>query len=207
MQNKVRLISITPGAEDTMAYCARVSSSHQNNLNIAGLLSYCARNEHWSVFEMANMVLEINTTRMISPQILRHRSFNFQEFSQRYAEAYSFETIEARRQDLKNRQNSIDDLDPADKSWFERMQLETWIEAQAAYEEALKRGIAKECARALLPLNTSTKLYMNGTIRSWIHYINLRTESGTQVEHRRIAEACKTIFKEQLPLVAKALNW
>ncbi|HEY8272055.1 MAG TPA: FAD-dependent thymidylate synthase [Pseudobdellovibrionaceae bacterium] len=204
----VAFVSLTPNAEETMAYCARVSNvDNQNNPNVAGLLSYCIRHGHWSVFEQANMVLEINTSRAIAPQILRHRSFSFQEFSQRYAEASDFMTFSARRQDQKNRQNSIDDLDSETQNWFTTSQSEIWQIAYAKYLEALKKGIAKECARAFLPLNTSTKLYMNGTIRSWIHYIQLRAQSNTQLEHRNIALLCQRIFKDHLPQVSEALEW
>ena len=207
-QDKVTLISITPKAEETMAYCARVSNpDNQNNPNVAGLLGYCIQHGHWSVFEQANMVIEITTSRAIAPQILRHRSFAFQEFSQRYAEAHDFISFQARRQDKKNRQNSIDDFDPDTQSWFAQCQREIWEFAHARYAESLQRGIAKECARALLPLNTSTKIYMNGTIRSWIHYIQLRAKPDTQLEHRNIALDCRQIFSRQLPQVSLALGW
>lgn len=208
IHENVRLISITPKAEETMAYCARVSNSdNQNNQNIARLLLYCIKHAHWSVFEQANMIVEINTSRAIAPQILRHRSFSFQEFSQRYAEAHDFTYFRARRQDKQNRQNSIDDLDSETQNWFGQSQKEIWELAHAKYSEALARGIAKESARALLPLNTSTKLYMNGTIRSWIHYIQLRAQPDTQFEHRTIALKCQQIFAENLPQVAQALGW
>jgi thymidylate synthase (FAD) len=207
-QQNVVLISITPRAEETMAYCARVSNPiNQNNPNVAGLLSYCIQHGHWSVFEQANLVMEITTSRAIAPQILRHRSFAFQEFSQRYAEATDFIYFEARRQDKKNRQNSIDDFDSETQSWFEKSQKEIWDFAHARYAESLNRGIAKECARALLPLNTSTKIYMNGTVRSWIHFIQLRTKPDTQLEHRNIALNCREIFCEHLPQVSLALGW
>jgi len=153
------------------------------------------------------MVLEISTSRAIAPQILRHRSFSFQEFSQRYAEADSFIPGKARRQDLRNRQNSIDDIDEQTQLWFEQTQKEIWEFAHKKYSESLERGIAKECARALLPLSTATRLYMNGTIRSWIHYIQLRTDISTQLEHRMVAEQCREVFVKQLPLIAKALKW
>nr|AIA15744.1 Thymidylate synthase complementing protein [uncultured bacterium] len=205
---EVRLISLTPRAEETMAYCARVSNpDNQDNPQVAGLLKYCIKHGHWSVFEQANMVLEINTCRAIAPQILRHRSFSFQEFSQRYARATHFVAHQARRQDQKNRQNSIDDLDSATQAWFLSAQSEIWELAHARYSEALERGIAKESARALLPLSTATRLYMNGTVRSWIHYIQLRSGVETQLEHRRIALRCRDIFKENLKEVAAALGW
>jgi thymidylate synthase (FAD) len=207
-QESVKLISLTPQAEETMAYCARVSNpQNQESPHIAKLLAYCIRHGHWSVFEQANLILEINTSRAIAPQILRHRSFSFQEFSQRYAAATSFVPHRARRQDVTNRQNSIDDLDSATQDWFLASQAEIWELAYRRYQEALEKGIAKESARALLPLNTSTRLYMNGTVRSWIHYIQLRTKPDTQLEHREIAEACRKIFKRALPQLAGALEW
>jgi len=152
-------------------------------------------------------VVEIRTSRAIAPQILRHRSFSFQEFSQRYAEADTFVPSQARRQDLKNRQNSLDDLPEEAKEFFRSAQKEIWELSHSRYREALGRGIAKECARALLPLSTATTLYMNGTIRSWIHYIQLRSDVATQLEHREIANACKRIFIGQLPGIAAALEW
>ncbi len=204
----VQLVSITPKAEEVMAYCARVSNpQNQENPEISKLLGFCIKNGHWSVFEQANIVMEINTSRAISPQILRHRSFSFQEFSQRYAAASGNVIYEARRQDNKNRQNSVDDLSAETKAWFESSQAEVWHLAFAKYNEALERGIAKECARALLPLNTATRLYMNGTVRSWIHYIELRSGHGTQKEHMDIALECRRIFTQELPTVAKALGW
>lgn len=206
--NNVRLISISPDAEKVMAYCARVSNpDNQDNPDIARLLAYCIRLGHWSVFEQANIVLEISTSRAIAPQILRHRSFCFQEFSQRYASPSERIIYQARRQDLKNRQNSIDDLDIESQNWFAATQEEVWQAGYQKYQEALKRGIAKECARVLLPLNTVTRLYMNGTVRSWIHYIQLRASTGTQQEHLEIALQCKSIFSKHLPTVANALGW
>src|SRR6266853_1980806 len=199
----VKLISITPEAEKIMGYIARVSNpANQDNPEVAKLLSYCIKHQHWSVFEQAFMTLEITTGRDVSPQILRHRTFTFQEFSQRYAAASEYVKRTPRRQDTKNRQNSLDDLPEADKTWFEAAQELVWAESFRLYNEALKRGIAKECARALLPSATKTTLYMSGTIRSWIHYIQLRTDVATQLEHREIAEGCKKIFVEQLPLVS-----
>ena len=208
INDEVILVSITPNAEETMAYCARVSNeSNQKNPNISRLLSYCIKHGHWSVFEQANMIIEINTSRAISPQIIRHRSFTFQEFSQRYSTATKFIPHHPRRQDKANKQNSIDDLDHQTQEWFKKSQNEVWNFTYAKYNEALEKEIAKESARVLLPLNTSTKLYMNGTIRSWIHYIQLRTKSETQLEHRIIAEKCKKIFIQNLPQVAKSLEW
>jgi thymidylate synthase (FAD) len=202
------LVSITPEAEKVIAYCARVSSpKNQDNPQIASLLRYCIKNGHWSIFEQANLVLEIETSRAISAQILRHRSFSFQEFSQRYSKSAEFIQYGARRQDEKNRQSSHDDLSPEDKKWFLDAQADVWDFAFQRYEAALARGVAKECARFLLPLNTATKIYMNGTVRSWIHYLQLRTEVGTQMEHREIAERCKAIFVSQLPTISEALGW
>jgi len=204
---KVKLISVTPEAEKTMMYCARVSNPANQNSEDSGLLKYCTKNGHWSIFEMASMVVEIETSRAISAQILRHRSFSFQEFSQRYAKVQSFEIYEARSQDIKNRQNSVDDMSEADREWFAGTQYEVQEFAQKYYEEALDRGIAKEQARFLLPMAASTKLYMNGTLRSWIHYLNLRCGNGTQKEHADIAHAIKDIFKRELPTVSEALEW
>lgn len=202
-----KLISATPNAEKTILYCARVSNPKNQDSEKAGLLKYCLKHGHYSIFEMANMVVEVNTSRAISAQIIRHRSFSFQEFSQRYAEVSGFERYNARRQDDKNRQNSIDDMSPEDKMWFDFQQGYIAGKAMKIYEEALGRGIAKEQARFLLPMSSSTKLYMNGTIRSWIHYIDTRTEEGTQLEHKEIAESIKAIFCEQFPIIAEAKGW
>ena len=208
---KVCLISVTPDAEKTMGYIARVSNpNNQENPKVDGLLKYCIKHGHWSVFEQAMMTLEINTTRAISPQILRHRSFTYQEFSQRYADAGMLGDIavpELRSQDHKNRQNSIDDVDVKTKIRFEAKIEEHFYQAQHLYQELLEAGIAKECARAVLPLNTPTRLYMTGSVRSWIHYITLRSANGTQKEHMDIAEACKKVFIEQFPSVSEALEW
>ena len=203
----VKLISITPDAEKTMVYCARVSSKQQDNPKIDKLIKYCLDHKHWSIFETASMTVEIETSRAISAQILRHRSFTFQEFSQRYAEATEYVTYEARRQDKKNRQNSIADMKPDDEKWFWEAQQMVQANCDRMYRQALKRGIAKEQARFLLPMSTKTKLYMTGNIRNWLHYIDLRTHKDTQLEHRVIAEAIKKIFIEQLPILATALNW
>jgi len=204
-----KLIAVTPNAEEIIAYCARVSSPHQDNPNIAGLLKYMIRENHWSPFEMANMVVEIYTSRAISQQIIRHRSFSFQEFSQRYSAVdYTPLIYTARRQDTTNRQNSINDLSAEDTLWFIGAQLDVSRLAYDRYYEALDKGIAKESARFLLPLNTATTLYMNGTIRSWIHYIQLRSpEHGAQKEHTDIVAEIKEIFIEQFPIIAKALEW
>jgi len=206
---RVNLVWITPGAEEIMSFCARVSSP-QNQLDFdtsTKLLKYCIKNGHWSVFEQANFCVQIVTGRDISPQILRHKSFCFQEFSQRYAKASSFQKRSARRQDTKNRQNSIDNLPSDINIWFDNAQEENWNNSFALYEKALTNGVAKECARALLPLNTTTKLYMNGTIRSWIHYLQLRCGNGTQLEHQEIANDIKKLFIEALPNISAALDW
>lgn len=207
--SNVKLIDISGKAEEIMAYCARVSSNNQDNPEYEGLLKYCAQNDHWSVFEMANMNLEINTSRAISAQILRHRSFCFQEFSQRYQSLDESGVVyyAARRQDTKNRQNSVDDLSDVVKLEWEARQQQNWESAFEHYQWALDNGIAKECARMVLPLQTATRMYMNGTIRSWIHYIELRSGNGTQLEHKVLAEEAKQIFCEKLPIVAKALGW
>ena len=213
----VRLIAVTNplieiqneklSPEGLIAYCARVSSPHQENLDYEKLLAYCIKNRHWSIFEMVDMTVEILTSRGISPQILRHRSFVFQEFSQRYAKVQSFETYTPRRQDSKNRQHSIDDLEEATMTWFADAQEKIRALSVETYNEALEKGIARECARMLLPLNTQTKLYMKGSVRSWIHYIGVRTDASTQKEHRDIAEAVKEIFINQFPVTAAALGW
>jgi len=200
----VKLIHCTPGAEQLIAYCARVSSNNPDNPEYEKLLRYLIKHKHWSPFEMANMCVEIETTRGISPQILRHRSFSFQEFSLRYAEATEFIEYEARNQDLKNRQNSLDTVSDEDKKWFMDAQELINMEARDLYNDAIRRGIAKESARNLLPMSTKTKLYMNGSLRSWLHYIDIRTDIATQKEHRDIALACKDIFTEQFPIISKA---
>ena len=207
----VKLITQTPDAEKTIAYVARVSNpNNQDNENYAGLLKYCIKHQHWSIFEQASMTLEIETTRGIAAQILRHRSFTFQEFSQRYAESTSLGDIELpelRRQDTKNRQNSTDDLDPEVVDKFNRQMITLFSSSKALYESMLKQGVAKECARMVLPLCTPTRIYMTGSCRSWIHYINLRSAHGTQKEHMEIAEACRKVFTEQFPSVSEALEW
>ena len=207
----VKLISITPDAEQTMAYIARVSNpSNQDNEKYAGLLKYCIKHNHWSVFEQSSMTLEIETTRAIAAQILRHRSFTYQEFSQRYAASTALGDIdlpELRRQDLKNRQNSTDDLDPEMVEKFNKQMITLFSSSKALYEQMLSQGVAKECARMVLPLCTPTRIYMTGSCRSWIHYINLRSAHGTQKEHMIIAEACRKVFTEQFPAVSEALEW
>jgi thymidylate synthase (FAD) len=207
----VKFVSITPDAEKTMAYIARVSNpKNQDNENFSGLLRYCINHQHWSVFEQSSMTLEIETTRGIAAQILRHRSFTYQEFSQRYADSNllgEVELPELRRQDDKNRQNSIDDLEPEMVEKFNRQMNTLFSSAFGLYNQMLQAGVAKECARFVLPLATPTKLYMTGSCRSWIHYINLRSAHGTQKEHMDIANTCKKIFIEQFPAVSEALDW
>lgn len=202
----VSLISVTPEAEKIIMYCARVSSNNQDSEN-PKLLKYCLDHGHFSIYEQAFMTLEIITSRAIGEQILRHRSFTFQAFSQRYAEVAEFEIYDARRQDLKNRQNSIDDLPQHVKAWFLLQQQNIQDTCMEAYKEALLVGVAKELARMLLPLSTSTKLYMSGSIRSWLHYLDTRTHESTQKEHRDVANAIKSVFIEQFPIIAKAKGW
>lgn len=202
------LVSITPDAEELIAYCARVSNpANQNNTQTASrLLKYLIKHRHWSPFEMANMVVEIKTNRAIAAQILRHRSFSFQEFSQRYAEVESIPSPPyLRRQDTKNRQNSIDDLDVHTKLYWQNEIDELYQKSQDVYQRMLKQGIAKECAREVLPIGSDTTLYMNGTIRSWLHYIDLRAAPETQLEHRRIAEGCKMLINDNMPDVYEAM--
>ena len=212
MTEPVKLVSVTPDAEQTMAYIARVSNpKNQDNEKYAGLLRYCIKHNHWSVFEQSSMTLEIETTRAIAAQILRHRSFTFQEFSQRYANSSllsdKIPLPELRRQDDKNRQNSIDDLDPFEVQKLE-LQMQTLFDSSMAlYQQMLGRGVAKECARMVLPLCTPTKIYMTGSCRSWIHYIDLRSAHGTQKEHMDIANACRKVFMELFPEVSEALEW
>lgn len=213
----VKLISITKPMgdfehltpEELIVYCARVSNpQNQNNIDTSDkLLKYCINHKHWSIFEQVSMTVEIETSRAISAQILRHKSFNFQEFSQRYSELDTFEVYPARSQDLKNRQNSVDDLDEETKHWFkytQKLNNETCLEL---YDQALAKGIAKEQARFLLPISATTKLYMTGSVRSYIHYILLRTHQDTQREHREIANEIANIFKEQLPIISKCLDF
>lgn len=203
----VKLVHSTQDGEKLIAYCARVSSPNQENPEYSKLLQFCIRHGHWSVFEMASMCIEIETSRAIAQQILRHRSFSFQEFSQRYAAVSEFIPYEARRQDSKNRQNSFDDLDQEVKDWFIDEQKALGDIAFQRYEKALSMGIAKECARFLLPLNVKTRMYMHGTIRSWIHYLEQRIKPGVQKEHRDIALAIQKIFIDQYPNCSIALGW
>jgi thymidylate synthase (FAD) len=211
-ENNVKLISVTPDAEKHMAYCARVSNpNNQENEKFSGLLKYCVKHQHWSIFEQAYMTLELNTTRGIAAQVLRHRSFTYQEFSQRYADSSLLgKTIplpELRRQDTKNRQNSIDDIDPFTNQKFEMLMQQHFAQAMDLYQRMLDEGIAKECARFVLPLAVGTKIYMTGSVRSWIHYIDLRSANGTQKEHMDLALGAKRIFCEQFPAVAEAMEW
>ena len=207
VEKPVKLIRITPDSENLIAYCARVSSNQQDNPSISNLLRYCIKHKHWSIFETAYLTVEINTSRAISAQILRHRSFTFQEFSQRYAEVPDFVTYKARRQDKKNRQASIDDMSIEDRHWFSVAQDKVQTLTASLYLDALDKGIAKEQARFLLPMSSKTKIYMTGNIRSWVHYLELRTAIETQKEHRDIAREIKKIFKEELPIISGALEW
>lgn len=202
---KTRLISVTPNAEKTIMYTARVSNPNNQESEDTRLLTYCIKNGHWSIFEMADMIVEIETSRAIAAQILRHRSFNFQEFSQRYSEIQDFEIYDARRQDFKNRQNSIDDMSEEDKQWFKNAQLDVINFCETLYEKSLQRGIAKELSRMLLPLSTQTRLYMKGNVRSFITYLMVRLDKSTQLEHRKIAEEIWKIFKLQFPIISEAL--
>lgn len=208
MTHSARLIWTTPEAEKIIAYCARVSNpSNQTNHETAPrLLQYCINHQHWSVFEMASMCLEINTTRSVAAQILRHRSFSFQEFSQRYSKVTQFPQIpELRRQDTKNRQNSIDDVDNDTKKHFQSRIHDIFTQSLSLYNEMLEEGLAKECVRDILPLATPTTLYMNGTLRSWLHYCDLRCANGTQKEHKQIADQCKNLIQQQFPQVYTAM--
>lgn len=208
----VKLVSITPDAEKTMAYIARVSNpNNQDNPQIEKLLAYCLKHGHFSVFEQAHITMEVDTTRDIAAQLLRHVGFRFQEFSQRYAAVTDVaEVPELRMQDHKNRQNSFEitnELSEADLNALRKRIAKHFEEGMELYEDMLQYGIAKECARKVLPLNTGTKLYVTGSVRQWIHYIQLRSGNGTQKEHMIIAEQAKEIFVNNLPIVAKALNW
>jgi thymidylate synthase (FAD) len=204
----VRLVWITPDAEGHIGYCARVSNpDNQDNPDVTRLLRYCIRKSHWSVFEMASMCLEIENSRIILDQVMRHRSFSFQAFSTRYAVSDELVCTRPRRQDTKNRQSSHDDLPTYVKEWFAKEQQRLWDDTQAVYKEALRLDVAKENARDLLPFATKSRIYMAGTIRSWIHYLDLRTDEETQLEHREIAEQARGIFASHLPTIAAALNW
>ena len=209
---QVKLITVTPKAEETMGYVARVSNpKNQDNPNVAGLLKYCIKHGHWSVFEQAHMTVEIETTRGLAAQILRHRSFTYQEFSQRYADssllADEIPLPELRRQDLKNRQNSTDDLDQRKVNHYNRKMQQHFKQGMRLYQNMLKDGVAKECARFVLPLATPTRIYMTGSVRSWVHYIDLRSAHGTQKEHMYLVENVRKVFVEQFPIVSEALEW
>ena len=209
---KINLVSVTPDAEKHMAYVARVSNpNNQGSDNFAGLLRYCIKHQHWSVFEQAFMTVEINTTRGLAAQILRHRSFTFQEFSQRYADTNLLDSMipvpELRSQDSKNRQNSNDDIPPEKKEEYQALIARHFSDAMDLYNALLDKGVAKECARFVLPLATPTRIYMTGSVRSWVHYIDLRSAHGTQKEHMDVAEGVRSIFTEQFPVVAEALDW
>ena len=207
--HSAKLIWVTPDAEALIGKIARVSNpKNENNPNVEGLLKYLINHKHWSPFEMASMCVEIHTTRAIAPQILRHRSFSFQEFSQRYAiPTDTFATVqpELRRQDVKNRQNSIDDLPTETTEYYDQRIDDHFRQAVELYESLLHSGVAKECARSVLPLNTVTRLYMSGTIRSWLHYVDLRGDNGTQREHMTIARSVGEILTTELPTIARAM--
>ena len=210
--SQIKLVSVTPDAEQHMAYVARVSNpNNQDNDKFAGLLKYCIKHGHWSVFEQAFMTVEINTTRGLAAQILRHRSFTFQEFSQRYADTNlldsSIPVPDLRSQDLKNRQNSNDDISQEKKEEYQALIARHFSEAMDLYNALLQEGVAKECARFVLPLATPTRIYMTGSVRSWVHYIDLRSAHGTQKEHMDVVKRVRSIFSEQFPTVAQALDW
>ena len=207
--HSAKLIWVTPDAEQLVGKIARVSNpKNEDNPEVEKLIRYLIKHKHWSPFEMASMCVEIHTTRAIAPQILRHRSFSFQEFSQRYAvPTDSFATVqpELRRQDVKNRQNSIDDLPPETIEYYEQRIDDHFRQGVELYESLLHSDVAKECARAVLPLNTVTRLYMSGTIRSWLHYVDLRGDNGTQKEHMSIAHSVRQILENELPTIARAM--
>ena len=212
MKTKIIPVSVTPEAEKSIAYCARVSNpKNQNSESFEGLLKYCIKHQHWSIFEHAFMTVEINTSLAIATQILRHRSFTFQQFSQRYADStalqLSIPTPDLRRQDTKNRQNSIDDIHPRDRAYMEATIEKHFDDALDLYNSLLKQGVAKECARMVLPQATLTRLYMTGSVRSWIHYIDLRSGHGTQQEHKEVAEHIRDIFVGEFPIISHALGW
>lgn len=212
MNELAKLISVTPDAERHIAYCARVSNpKNQENDSFEGLLKYCIKNQHWSIFEHAFLTVEINTSLAIATQILRHRSFTFQQFSQRYADSTELQleipVPDLRRQDTKNRQNSTDDLGSDLKETMSLLIKKHFEESLNIYNLLLAQGVAKECARFVLPQATQTRLYMSGSVRSWIHYITLRSAHGTQREHMEVAEAVRCIFTCQFPAISAALDW
>ena len=204
MSHHVKYVHSTPDGDNLVAYMARVSNpeNQHNTETSARLIRYLIKHKHWSPFEMVNMCVEINTTRSIAAQILRHRSFSFQEFSQRYSKALNQPgPLAVRRQDTKNRQNSVDDIDPYTTQDFQIKADQVYDLSFRLYNEMLEAGVAKECAREVLPLSTPTRLYMNGTLRSWLHYCDLRCANGTQLEHQIIADECKELLKTHFPLV------
>jgi thymidylate synthase (FAD) len=212
MKPTVKLISVTPDAEKHIAYCARVSNpKNQENDNFSGLLKYCIKNQHWSIFEHAFLTVEINTSLAIATQILRHRSFTFQQFSQRYADSTELQlelpVPDLRKQDTKNRQNSTDDLGDYVKLGLQEEIRKHFEYSLKLYNKMLGVGVAKECARFVLPQATQTRLYMSGSLRSWMHYIDLRSAHGTQAEHMEVAEAIRCIFTCQFPTISSALGW
>ena len=202
----VTFVHCSPDAENLIVRMARVSNpANEDNVATAPkLLQYLINHQHWSPFEMCSLCVKIDTERDISAQILRHRSFSFQEFSTRYAQVNELTLPNLRKQDLKNRQNSIDDFDVNTKKNLTSDIMALYMQASELYQDMLDAGVAKECARRILPLSTQTTLYMHGTLRSWIHYINVRTDPGTQLEHRLIAENCKQIFIKQFPTIGEA---
>ena len=219
--SEVKLIATTSGAgelegkgpQEVISYTARISNPHnqENYRTASGLLKYCIKHAHWSIFETASMTLEINTNRGIAAQVLRHRSFTFQEFSQRYADTKLLDqTIPVpslRKQDQKNRQNSTNDLPPGMVEDYQKKISKHYQDGMDLYNNLLDNGVAKECARFVLPLSTRTRIYMTGSCRSWIHYINLRTANGTQAEHMELAENCKKVFTQVFPDISEALEW
>ena len=209
LMHSAKLIWVTPDAEALVGKIARVSNpNNEDNPEVEKLIRYLIKHKHWSPFEMASMCVEIHTTRAISAQILRHRSFSFQEFSQRYAiPTDTFATVlpELRRQDLKNRQNSIDDMESETQEYYQDRIDKHFRESVNLYESLLHSGVAKECARSVLPLNTVTRLYMSGTLRSWLHYVDLRADNGTQKEHMQIARSIGDILNDTVPTIARAM--
>lgn len=207
--HSAKLVWITPNAESLVGKIARVSNpNNEDNPEVEKLIKYLIKHKHWSPFEMASMCVQIDTTRAISPQILRHRSFTFQEFSQRYAiPTDTFATVlpDLRRQDHDNRQNSIDDLENETQQYYEQRIDDHFREAVKLYESLLHTGVARECARSVLPINTVTRLYMSGTIRSWLHYVDLRGDNGTQAEHMKIARSVSEILDTEVPIIARAM--
>ena len=212
MKPTVKLISVTPDAERHISYCARVSNpKNQENNNFSSLLKYCIKNQHWSIFEHAFLTIEINTSLAIATQILRHRSFTFQQFSQRYADSTELQlelpVPDLRKQDTKNRQNSTDDLGDYVKLGLQEEIRKHFEYSLKLYNKMLDVGVAKECARFVLPQATQTRLYMSGSLRSWMHYVDLRSAHGTQSEHMEVAEAIRCIFTCQFPTISSALGW